>query len=1001
MSVRNRPQSAAVWPSSLDGPKSHRRTNARIASAPASRRAVRGAATSSTETPPKSAGLSRAPSAKSTSAQTRRDSVFSPWTSRAASARAALNLRCTTLGDPAEHFAVDFELDGFPDSGHYSDGDADASVSDLWGSALPSRVASATHKRLLPAVVAVDNVVDFGAPRDRSPQETSRPKKQARPRSSVKSPSRTADHHPIPVQARPPHQPQESVLTRTGSVAPYHVSLAAQRRRLMPNETLIDMDAVRQEGIYPLIHREWIPPTADVTRAFFQMPMPKQLITDHPGSVALGRPRPASNLDTDADMERQNVAGVAAPVPKTPTQSLTDIAVDESTLEIDRQIIISNRTLVKEAPGYAWFQETAVARTASKAYIVQLLVEVCHDYKIDWAQISCNKVFDLLNRPFVLPVSREDLLECLVNKREVEHLLAIPEHRYHKPSAAPTVIQSWWRMGKTRRKYQYEISRIKAARKLFWIYRRMSAHRILRARIQGREQGHYDRCQKLGLKMKREWDRTYKGTRKVYIHFAHKQVLQGSEHQVAELGRLLSLHDLDVSVVFVVQTNDRDIRKQMDALIGLSFPPSELNRLTILTPESASLFCSPSSPASWILASPKTLKTLTDLGRTRNCIIIPGDIERPEIELSSTLNIPLSRLPSSPRNIPLSIQTRIFEAARVPFAPAQETLPETLYSKLNQLQAEHPNVSVWGVYADGKIQDFHEKRTSAQVHSIATDVPCTISGLLYDNDIEASSAVVTIATACMFVEPDGYVVPIGVCDQAYDTRQNPRALGPMCVMYPAQSCSSIELQQQACTVTEHAYKELGLFGFMTVEFTLGSHIESRNSLQGLRIIADYSTSCSGLQTFMLATGTLYSQGSFASVASKPERRELAYTDQIPWVDKSRLSRPKAPSRYHRVGIHFPTLRHVMLDAMSWAGLVAITEASYDLKAGAATKTGTLFPRISTRREAPYIDMMCMAADWRECAQLAFLNLNLIDEKLRSAQGGEEEISSLKESIVSK
>ncbi|KAJ3180268.1 hypothetical protein HDU87_002147 [Geranomyces variabilis] len=382
----------------------------------------------------------------------------------------------------------------------------------------------------------------------------------------------------------------------------------------------------------------------------------------------------------DAVTEKQVVAS-AVPVPKTPTQSLTNIAAVKSTLEIDRQLIISNRSLVKEAPGYAWFHQSAIAPAASKAYIVQLLIELCDDYKIDWAQISCNKVFDLLNRPFVLPVSREDLLECLVNEREVKHLLAIPEHRYHKPSAAPTVIQSWWRM------------------------------------------------------MKREWDRTYKGTRKY--------------------------------------AQEKRYRKLMN------------------------------------------IKSLSWEGT----------------------------------------------------------------DKLTELQAIHPKIPVWGIHVNGKLQEFYGESISVQLPSIATDAPCTISGLAYAT--EASSDNVIVATACMFVEPDGRVILLGVCDQAYDTRQNPRLLGPTCVMYPAQSCSSTELQQKACAVAEHTYKESGLFGFVTVEFTFGSSFESR----GLRIIADYSESCSGLQMLMLATGTLYNQGNFVSVASKPERRELAYTDQIPWVDK--------------------------------------------------------------------------------------------------------------------
>ncbi|KAJ3158918.1 hypothetical protein HDU86_002087 [Geranomyces michiganensis] len=232
---------------------------------------------------------------------------------------------------------------------------------------------------------------------------------------------------------------------------------------------------------------------------------------------------------------------------------------------------------------------------------------------------------------------------------------------------------------------------------------------------------------------------------------------------------------------------------------------------------------------------------------------------------------------------------------------------------------------------------------------------CTILGMNYAN--ESSADTVIVATACMFVEPDGRVITVGTCDQVYDTSQTPHASGPICVTCPAQSCNSTELQQQACAVVEQAYKEIGLFGFVTAEFALVED-STRRPLQVLQIIADYTPPCSKLQTFMLATGTLYSEGRFNSVPAKPERRDLSYTDQIPWVDKSRISRAKpSSSRYERVGIQFPNLRHIMLNGMSWASFVSITDTSYDHK-------------------------------------LAFANLDLIEQKLRSDDGRTDETSSL-------
>ncbi|KAJ3158917.1 hypothetical protein HDU86_002086 [Geranomyces michiganensis] len=86
--------------------------------------------------------------------------------------------------------------------------------------------------------------------------------------------------------------------------------------------------------------------------------------------------------DIDVEEEEQIPYAASKPVPQTPRQSLTNIAVDESKLEIDRQIIISNQKIVTEAPGYAWFQQdSAAAPAASKAYILELLIEFCGDFK--------------------------------------------------------------------------------------------------------------------------------------------------------------------------------------------------------------------------------------------------------------------------------------------------------------------------------------------------------------------------------------------------------------------------------------------------------------------------------------------------------------------------------------------------------------------------------------------------------------------------------------------
>ncbi|KAI8920239.1 hypothetical protein DFJ77DRAFT_507620 [Powellomyces hirtus] len=1015
MSASDRPQSAVT----ALGLAQRKQAAARVASAPASRRVARPLVDyHPADIPPRSTNFSRSTSAKSAGprqTRTRRDSAFSSWTSRAASARAAsaraalstnINLCSVSYELSDEEFASEFRQHDVLEENQWVLEPDKANVGLPSTHACSSRATSAGRVPISADDAFFDIITPikehtFVHPVSSEGRQADHPR--SRPRSAVSSRPGEAIVEQQQTRYKPPSLPAQ-VLTskaRRGTIAPFHESFVPQRRKNIPNEIILDLDAIKQKGIYPLLHREWIPATADVTKAISDLNgayTVKTIVKEEieaaineekhrAESHVIGKP-PVLKISPHVKEKKKDTID-ATNSPETPTNSQTADAVDPSKLEIDRQLIISNGHVITEAPGYAWFEEAVAAPAASKNYVLELLVEFCRRYKVDWAQTSCNKVFELLNRPFVEPISKDDLIDCFVNKSEIRHLLDVPEHKFHAVASAPTLIQSWWKMVCARRMYLYRVHRVNAATKLWRIYRRMTALRGLRARIKSREQTHYDNAQRLGLKLKREWGRTYETGRRTYIHFSHTIQAAEAELQVAEIGRVLNLHDQDVSVIFIVQTTRKEILDQMQTLFRLSFTLLELNRLTIIAPETAHLFRSPSSPASWILASHKTLRMLTDLGKKANCMIIPGDIGSQELELSSTLNIPLSTLPSTAGWPDFGAQCRIFEAANIPFAPGsdiQATDRPKRESQLRKLRDDHPSVSLWGIYIGGKLVRCIAP-SADDLHSITT--PPQSLGSTYIMRAISSSAIATKAavvfpTACLIVKPNGDVSVLGTCDQAYDPNVQRESLSsyPTCILYPAQSTDGTALVEHAITIAKAAYKEIGLFGPVAVEFAL---LDDRE-LSALHLVADYTPAHTGLQTFMLTGGTHYkpAENTFENSSARPERRDLAYTDQIPWVDRSRISRIKPALQYSRVGIQFPNLRHPMLETMSWSGFLATAETQFDYK----LKKGSILPRLSTHRTSPYVDMICIEGNVLECARLVFKNLNVMDQALmmRSTPG---------------
>ncbi|KAJ3009192.1 hypothetical protein HKX48_008105, partial [Thoreauomyces humboldtii] len=554
---------------------------------------------------------------------------------------------------------------------------------------------------------------------------------------------------------------------------------------------------------------------------------------------------------------------------------------------------------------------------------------------------------------------------------EIKLLLTHPQHRFHFPDAAPTVIQSWWRMVRARRIYLYRSTRNAAATILWRVWRRMHALRLLHERIRARKTSDKEKCVKLGNKLKREWSRTYKGNRRVYIHISSTLASAPAETQISEIGRIMDIHDQNVSVIFITQTVDSAVVARLQHILRLSFAPQDLARLTVTTPQSAHLFLGPTSPANWILTCPITTRTLRDTGERRNCLIVPGSgFGEAEIELSATLNIPLSETPVPPILFPAQLR-QLFETAMAePMLGKSLTnaTPSEWSTAYQDLLTENPAIHNWEVAFQDDPRTW-EVREEHALRELVSKTTSNSTGVLQARPASGE----LMAAVCLRIDPDGDVSVIGTCDEALGMAPASR---PSCIFYPSSSTSMLA---PAIAVATTLYKRHNFYGHMTVEFA--TPYNSVKDLHPYRVRFGYGDLHAGIQTFEMVAGARFKGRLFENaVTAKMETHELGYTAQVAWVDRVRASKQaKRHKIYPRTAIQIPRLAHPAMQTMSWNSLVAVSEAIFDPQ----FRVGTTFPRLSTARECASMDMFCIQEDHDKCATLALSAVRALDAALRT------------------
>lgn len=339
-----------------------------------------------------------------------------------------------------------------------------------------------------------------------------------------------------------------------------------------------------------------------------------------------------------------------------------------------------------------------------------------HDVKI--AYVSGQKLADLSIESARKPALQE-LLNCIVNKREIERFINHPHMKYYgsnRETLAAIKIQSVWRMHSARKKYKKSNNFFKRLLRVQNCARIFLKHRRTVQEIKLKKDRYRKECDELTEQLKKEWALVSNGPR-IEIHlcglnydeFQRTTMSKFSQRQNVQITRLFALRDPAVHIIYVTPyTLPSDLIIYYSKVLELCGVTDFKERFSTVTPENQDLFPKHFSLSRTLLYSPKALHSVHDYIKGKRAYLVPSIPSIDDVQLAWRLGIPLLSGNDIVSNefSKKSSSKKIFEECNIP-TPVFVTGfrdEKTFIDKFVQTIAANPTVSTWFIKIDNEFE---------------------------------------------------------------------------------------------------------------------------------------------------------------------------------------------------------------------------------------------------------------------------------------------------------
>ncbi|XP_065836178.1 IQ domain-containing protein H-like [Oscarella lobularis] len=399
-----------------------------------------------------------------------------------------------------------------------------------------------------------------------------------------------------------------------------------------------------------------------------------------------------------------------------------------ATTSIDAQkIVIQQGFVVTTSAEYEAFQQANAIQWGSIVSIIKQLEVLLKAFSIPIAVIDCEKLsalslhYELEHRP-----SREELMNCIINQKDVRRLMNVPGQRFKAANGhhvAATCIQTQYRRYRDRIKYLAYRKQKWAAGVIAMTWLLHIRIRRVRERLQNRRALQLERFAERRKALKNDWASISK-SRRVIIHIPSKGYPEDIREtlkdfpisQNYQMARISDIRDPLVEVIYIspVTLSDETLQYYIKLMRMCSESgKSEIgddassataadigDRFHVIVPERLNTFTGHNMALSTILMySLKTIERIKNLIKGRPAFIVPGIVSRDDVAVADMLGVPcLSAEPDVARLYSTKSGGRIiFADAKMGVPPSELGIygEQQVFTSLASLVTNNLHVQRW------------------------------------------------------------------------------------------------------------------------------------------------------------------------------------------------------------------------------------------------------------------------------------------------------------------